>query len=61
MKTIEELETDAEYYGLMVAYSAYAEEEHRREMLKAAADKIMYRQELDAVERALIVANGEPS
>ena len=60
-KTIDELEADAEYYQIMVDLSAASEEDYRQEMLKRAADKVMYQRELDDVERALRVAYGETS
>ena len=61
IKTIDELERDAKWYRRMVDASAESEEDHRQEMLRSAADKIKYQQQLDAVELALIVANGESS
>ena len=61
MKTIEDLQADAEYNQLMVDLCAASEEDYRQEMLRCAADKLMYQRDLDAAERALIIAMGESS
>ena len=61
LKSIDELQEEAEY--LQIAINATTEDVnyHKGEALKSAALIVGYRQELDAVERALIAATGEAS
>ena len=61
MKTIEELQEEAEYLQLIIDFTTGDVDYHKGEALKSAALIVGYRQELDAVERALIAAGGEPS
>lgn len=60
-KTIEELESESDALEQMIRESDEAHAYHQAEALKEAGNRIVLRQELDAVESALISALGEPS
>ena len=61
IKTIEELTAEAEWQQLAYNILVQEEDDHRRAMLRAAAEKAIVRQALDAALTALIAAGGEPS
>ena len=61
MTTIEDLEEQAEYEQLMVEFYTQDAADHHAEALKSEAQRVIHRQKLDALERALIVARGESS
>jgi hypothetical protein len=61
IKTIEELEAESDALEQMIRQTDESIEYHRAEALKEAGNRVVLRQELDAVESALISALGEPS
>ena len=61
MKTIEDLQEDLEYKLTELRWAKDNHDYHAGEALKAQADVIKWREEVNTAERALIAASGEPS
>ncbi|SFR75896.1 hypothetical protein SAMN05428970_1986 [Agromyces sp. CF514] len=61
IKTIEELEQESDALEQMIRETDASIAYHQAEALKESGNRIVLRQELDAVESALISALGEPS